>query len=673
MKKIVLKLAIIAIIVSVGLIAILSIREETKDYARITALDYKAEVVDEENSFGKVVITERLTFDIHAASENNLFWELWRVLAEEYVDGVKVDYNVLYVKQLFDDGTSLVLEESPQLYWYDNDYINTEGGLGPNKWFHSKGPYDDYMNFESLMIYVDGLYREQVVYEIQYEMFNASLRYHDSSELYISLFYGDEIKYLESLSAQILIPIEKMPQEGNYMAHTFGSDAHSFPFEESLTLNPGYHTFAFDLDETELSFRPYNNYIEFSLVSYGEDRYKFTQHASINDYYDIDVLDNINLQLANYEKLATDASRNKIVTLVICGVLGLLSLGSVHWIYTSFKRKYKLYSPTLEIDYFRDIPSDLDANFARKLVFSKQSEISDKGDGYAAAMLSLAHKGYIEVSPKDMNKNITANNVELTVLMATETRAPLSPVEKLYFDLIARHVKDQKILLSDFQQKLSHDYQYTTSFVSNVKQEINRMGVNEKYFQKVNYRQPQHSLIGIGVTYLIFGLMIMILGNGVSYQTRLDFAHGAFFILGGCLIIGAIFLLTQSSKFLLLTQFGEDEYAKWRGLYSFLNNETLMVERGLLDLAIWEKYLIYATAFGISEKVIKAIKISVPDEVVMTSPILYNRVFRSQSFYRSSRSTFSTATRSATFNASRGGHGGYGGGGRGGGGGGGGH
>ena len=39
------------------------------DYARITDVEYQAVVVDEPGSEGKVVITERLTFDIHAAPE----------------------------------------------------------------------------------------------------------------------------------------------------------------------------------------------------------------------------------------------------------------------------------------------------------------------------------------------------------------------------------------------------------------------------------------------------------------------------------------------------------------------------------------------------------------------------------------------------------------------------
>ena len=95
------------------------------DYARITDVDYKAILVDEPGSNGKVVVTERLTFDIHAASQNNLFWELWRDLPESYIDGVKVDYQVNSVKQILDDGSEIIYDESPKLYWDDSDYTST--------------------------------------------------------------------------------------------------------------------------------------------------------------------------------------------------------------------------------------------------------------------------------------------------------------------------------------------------------------------------------------------------------------------------------------------------------------------------------------------------------------------------------------------------------------------
>ena len=104
---------------------------------------------------------------------------------------------------------------------------------------------------------------------------------------------------------------------------------------------------------------------------------------------------------------------------------------------------------------------------------------------------------------------------------------------------------------------------------------------------------------------------------------------------------------------------GEDEYNKWRGLYNFLNSETLMKERTVIELPIWEQYLVYATAFGISEKVITALKIRCPD--MEMSPMLSNPYYTSRSFIHTSHS-FRTATRSASHIAHSGGfssHGGY--------------
>ena len=90
-----------------------SLEESTgpNDYARITDINYKAVLVDEPSEGGKVIITEQITFDIHAASQDNLFWELWRDLPEDYVDGLKIDYQVNYVKQINDDGKETYYEE----------------------------------------------------------------------------------------------------------------------------------------------------------------------------------------------------------------------------------------------------------------------------------------------------------------------------------------------------------------------------------------------------------------------------------------------------------------------------------------------------------------------------------------------------------------------------------
>ena len=236
---------------------------DVDDYARITDVEYKAIVMDEADNNGKILITERLTFDIHAAYEDNLFWELWRDLPESYIDGMKVDYQVHSVKQIYPDGSEVIYTESDKLYWDDYDYVSENPDYGPGKWYHSEGPYDeDLAQYECVLFYVDGLYREEVVFEIEYEMRNAAFKYNDCSELYIGLYSGESIEHLNSYKAEILFANEDMPAVGEYTAYAYGTKKNDFPVKESATKNPGYYTFYFELDREDLQFETYNQFLE---------------------------------------------------------------------------------------------------------------------------------------------------------------------------------------------------------------------------------------------------------------------------------------------------------------------------------------------------------------------------------------------------------------------------
>ena len=637
------------------------------DYARITEVDYKAVLVDEPDSSGKVIVTERLTFDIHAASHGNLFWELWRDLPEEYIDGVKVDYKVNSVKQVFDDGREpVVFTEAPKLYWDDYDYVNTGGGLGPGKWYHSVGPYNESKRqYECLLIYVDGLYRETVVFEIEYEMYNAALRYGDCSELYLSLYSESSINHLNSLQGQILVPEKNMPSVGNYYAFTYGTNAHDFPFTESSEHNPSYHTFSFALNKSQLKFKPYNQYIEFALISYGFDKHIFTQHASENTYFHDDMLAKLLQEQTKYEALPKTFKPIKAITFVLLLIVTVLTIKFTFGVDNKMNGKYIFYKPTMQMDYFREIPSALDPNFAATLAFCKHKPKDDIDDGYASVMLSLVRKGYIELDKINYSGDWDSKNVKIFIKynpMQSEevvNQEPLTQTEEQYFNLILRHSNEMEISLNSFQKKVSEDYEATDSFVKEIKNAILNIGISQKYFQKADYKAPKMQVGRWASTLCVIGVFVITAGNFISYRTRLDFAFGAFFILGIGLIFSAIYLNKLSKKYILLTRFGEDEYAKWRGLYNFLNSETLINERTFVELPLWENYLIYATAFGISEKVIQALKVRCPN--VDSSPVLRNHYYHSRSFRSSSRA-FRTATSSASYTARSGGHGGYGGG-----------
>ncbi len=691
-----------------------SLEESTgpNDYARITDINYKAVLVDEPSEGGKVIITEQITFDIHAASQDNLFWELWRDLPEDYVDGLKIDYQVNYVKQINDDGKETYYEESPKLYWYDSDY--TSSRYGPGKWYHSTGPYDeDSRRYECVFFYVDGLYREEITFEIQYEMHNASLRYDDVSELYLTMYSEDTIKHLKSFNGQILIPNKDMPKEGNYLAHTYGTNSNTFEYTESDTLNPGYHTFSFNLDEDDLKFKSYNQYLEFSLLAFNEDKHLFTEYAPDNIYSDDVYLEEALIAIEEYDQLPAKYKTYKIIFLSVSIGISVLILISTITRDKKIRKKHNLYTPTQIMQYFRDIPSDLDPHFASTLVFLKSNHKVDIGDSYSALMLDLIRKGYIELQKIDNNKDWIFNNITINILYNSnsiyqntaipqnninnntlsnqQTNTPiinqpneirningkilekLSPNEEAYFNLIVRHSLGNSITMKDFQQKVSKDYDNTDTFVTTVENSVVNIGISQGYFQKSNYNELKNKTKSLSNKYIIFGLLIMIIGNFIISRTRFDFAFGSLFILGTILVICGLYLKIFTNKYVLLTQFGEDEYAKWKALYDFLNSATLMKDRTVIELPLWEKYLVYATAFDISDKVVKALEIRCPD--VSSSPILSSGYYRSTSF-RTNNHLFRSATRSASSISRSYRYGGgtyYGGGGRGGGGGGGGH
>ena len=737
------------------------------DYARITDVEYKAVLDDSVPGEAKMIVTEKLTYDIHAASQNNLFWELWRDLPEDYVDGLKVHYKVNYVNEINDDGTKVPYYQSPVLYWDDSDY--TDAPLGPGKWYHSKGPYyEEARQYEAVFFYVDGIYRDEVTFEVQYELYNAALKYSDVSELYLSMYSEETIEHLESFKGEILIPDDDMPKNGNYSAYMLGTDTNTFEFDESDRKNPGYHTFYFELDEDDLKFSPYNRYIEFLLLSYNEDKHIFTDNAPNNNYSHETYLEEAKADMADYLSKPEKAKKAKLIIFAgCCGISILIIIAALNKD-KSIRKKHTFYTPSQQMIYYRDIPSDLDPYFAAQLVFSKSKKKPDEGDAYAAILLNLVRKEYIELQkinpagqwafnnilikllyiPDGMKKTVTpgissapivlnenkstytinkpifptmagdmdndhleddytntmiidstplevGNNNSLdaativspTTVPVTNTPLVSAPVElvningkkleklsiteQAYFNMIIRYTINDTITMKFFQDKVASDYDNTDGFVTTLENSMVNVGIRDGYLQKVTFDEIKKSLESTSILFLIYGILIIIFGNLFISRTRLDFVYGGLFILGIVLILVSIYYKHISSRYILLTQFGEDEYAKWKGLYDFLNSETLIKERTVVELPLWEKYLVYATAFGIADKVSKAIEICCPD--ASTSPILSNNYYRSSS-YRSSNRTFRTHSRNASYTSRSIRSGGYyGGGGRGGGGGGGGH
>ena len=669
------------------------------DYCNLTDIEYTAVLHDDPNRKANVEITEYLTFDVHAGSRSNTYKELWRELPEDYVDGLKVTYDVESVTQILDNGQEIPYSETSKMYWEDSDYTQSS----TMRWHHSDGSgrYPD--NDESLLIYIPWTYREKMTFKIVYSMNNAALKYNDCSELYLAMYSGNTITKLNSYKAQILIPDKIMPS--TYYAYTFGTANSRLPYTESDYINPGYHTFSIDLDKSDLKFNYHNRYIEFCLLAYGNDKHIFTKYAPNNMYSKENVLDECISENEYYETQNRKFNTYKILLLVLSIIGSILIVTNAIRKYKKTKEKYNLYEPEINYDYFREIPSDLDPIFASELVFMKDpfDENKEKQEEYAAILLSLIRKKYVKITKLDNNADWNNLNTVISIepIRTTystpaftdspdyspepiytsinentgETVEPLTTSERLYLELLERHSRtyNNAITINQFQKCIDNDYEYTNAFVKDIeKKPILESGVMQGYFQSADYDAPKKELNKIAKSSLILGLILLIAVNGISYFTPMALSFGAYTIFGIACLWKYFYLTSKASNLLLFTQYGANEQAKWYGLYNFLNSDTLISEREVHELPLWEKYLIYATAFGISEKVIKAIKIHAVELNIDSSPILnHNFYIHSRSFHRTSRA-FGRSIHTSSRGGGFGGHG-YGGGGRGGGGGGGGH
>ena len=69
--------------------------------------------------------------------------------------------------------------------------------------------------------------------------------------------------------------------------------------------------------------------------------------------------------------------------------------------------------------------------------------------------------------------------------------------------------------------------------------------------------------------------------------------------------IGGVISIVLSGSIKRYSQKGADEVALWEAFERFLKEFTLMDEKELPELVMWEEYLVYATAMGIGQKVLK--------------------------------------------------------------------
>lgn len=423
-------------------------------------------------------------------------------------------------------------------------------------------------------------------YEISYRINDAIKNYSDCSE-----FYWQFVSKTNGISANKVTGTIKLPKavisKENLRVWAHG------PLNGNIEI----------VDNETVSFEVSNLHAETMVevrVVLSEDI--FTQNTNIAKY---DKLENI---LIEEMRWSNEANRErKIANLFITGYF---IIGAVITLFFAFKivkyikisRKTKKMVPEQEFEYFREFPDETatPAEAAFLYYFDKNWQLTNNlSKVVSATILDLALKGAI-MFEKDEKDNVY-------IILTGTSKEQLKKDEQSVYEILqkTREYSRNKKKNEEEQDKISmkdienYAKRNDTAFLSKIEKLPKIAQVSEE--EKGNYDKGQMQISSSWTTksivYFIVGIFLLFI---------LPFAAIPFMICG-------ILCNNLAKKSKNLTQKGTNELEKWKALKRYMEEFSLLNEREVPELVLWEKYLVYATAFGIADKVLKQLKLRYPE------------------------------------------------------------
>lgn len=363
---------------------------------------------------------------------------------------------------------------------------------------------------------------------------------------------------------------------------------------------------------------------------------------------------------ANARRERNEFIKKVVITVLLVVGIGLNIILIVVYLKKTVKyfkknKELKKYEPTTKLKYYRDLPDENSTpGEAVKILDINIGSFTPGNFGkvFSATILDLSLKGYFEIKQE---KNSKGKDV-INIYILKQVSDGLKPSEARIMTFVRDAAKGKKVLtLKELENYIEKYPSKTDSLLKGTYKAANNQLINEqiidseiqKEYQK--YKNNQSYYI-VAIIFLLFFTLI------------------AFILPVIIFIIDAVICGKIAKKLNVLTQKGVDQQEQWKGLKKYMEDFSMLDRREVPELVIWEKYLVYATAFGIADKVIKQIKIVYPNLDEMTngvSTFTYMNLMTTTNFSTSFSNAISSSMASA-YSSGSGGGGGFSGGGGGG-------
>ena len=263
---------------------------------------------------------------------------------------------------------------------------------------------------------------------------------------------------------------------------------------------------------------------------------------------------------------------------------------------------YKKYDKEFKSEFYNEYYRELPANYPPAVMGYLYNEKQISNEDLTATLLDLIRRRYLKL----VNKSTSVNDDNPDYEIWLNKEMSLDDLKEYEKYLIKWFIND----IGDNDKVTSRDLNSYCDIVSNAQnyQANNRKWVYlvekeaEKYnfFDKETYKARSRysgygciTLLFIGILYLMFNLK--------GYNVSLLLFSSLWFVMFAYIV----YVSGMHRK----TKQGNEDYVRWRAFKKFLEDFSNFEDYPVPSLIIWEHYLVYATSFGIADKVMSQLKL----------------------------------------------------------------
>lgn len=283
-------------------------------------------------------------------------------------------------------------------------------------------------------------------------------------------------------------------------------------------------------------------------------------------------------EIANKERQIAKSILIVKISLAVIYFITIISL-----VIYSYKKYDKERKTTFNAQYLREFPALYGPEV---LQYLNEKNVTEKS--YSASILEIIRKKGLKV------ENIEGNNKKYKLVLNTPNE-PLTETENQILEFLIKFIGNSKEVELDAIKKYGKTESTARTFLNSYQDwtnSVKRNCQNYNFFEK----QKNGPIIAI----------IIVLTVVTAMLEMSDYvAIGVIVIITG--IAATIYEATIKKR----TENGALEYQKWKAFKRFLEDFGRFDEKELPEIALWERYLVYASVLGVADKLQKQMQIKI--------------------------------------------------------------